>query len=96
MKGFKFKDGYECVASTKEEAMAKHKLATASYPFEKQTEQGDYLLVPADKIVNKGWLLRFKHLIVVDENTVGIKNGMKPIKKAKTIQKMIKLINEDM
>lgn len=59
-------------------------------------EKEAYLLVPVDKVINKGWLLRFKMIAIVDENTVGIKKGMKPIKKAKTIQKMIKLINEDM
>lgn len=97
MKGFKFKDGYQCVASTKEEAMAKHKLATAAYPFEKKKEEGiDYLLVPVDKIVNKGWLLRFKHLVVMGENTVGVKQGMKPAKVTRTLAKMIKLIQEDM
>lgn len=95
MKGFKFKDGYQCVASTKEEAMAKHKLATAAFPVEEENVP-EFLLVPTDKIVNKGWLLRFKKLRILSENKVAIKKGMKAEKKAMTIQKMIKYIEEDM
>ena len=94
MKNFKFADGFECVASTKEEAIAKHK-ATAAFPMEKEENIKEYLLVPTDKIVNKGWLLRFKKLRILSENKVAIKKGMKAEKKAMTIPKMVKYIEED-
>lgn len=94
MKQFTFKDGFKCVASTKEEAIKKHK-AEAAFPMEKKSEAKEYLLVPIDKIVNKGWLLRFKKLSILSENKVAIKKGMKAEKKAMTIPKMVKYIEEE-
>ena len=91
MKQYTFKDGTKIVASTREEAIAQHKATAANEDF----VPSNYVLVPVDKVINKGWLLRFKTISLIDESTVGIKNGMKAIKKAKTIQKMIKLINGD-
>lgn len=97
MKQYTFKDGIKVVASSVEEAKAKHKVATAAFPMEKKEENvPEFLLVPADKIVNKGWLLRFKKLRILSENKVAIKKGMKAEKKAMTLPKMIKFINEDM
>jgi len=92
MKQYTFKDGIKVVASTKEEAKAKHKVMAA-----KEDENvPEFLLVPTDKIVNKGWLLRFKKLRILSENKVAIKKGMKAEKKAMTLPKMVKYIEEDM
>ena len=92
MKQFKFKDGFKCVASTKEEAIAQHK-AIATSP--KEESVSEFLLIPVEQVINKGWLLRFKKLRILSENKVAIKKGMKAEKKAMTIPKMIKYIKED-
>lgn len=95
MKKYMFKDGAIVEASCKEDAIKQHKVK-AAFPFEKKGEEKEeYLLVPVDKIVNKGWLLRFKKLLIIGENTIGIKTGLRKEKLARTLPKMNKLIHEE-
>jgi hypothetical protein len=146
MKQYTFKDGLKIVASTKSEAMRKHKVlaskdftvyvggdevndnllsleeakkiadkyrkdgyddvqvmnvktnkvvASNATADKEEFVGGEYLLVPVESIVNKGWLLRFKRIMLMSENSVGIKKGMRKEKIARTLPKMMKLINED-
>ena len=68
----------------------------AAFPFDKKEDKAEeYVLVPVNQIVNKSWLLKYKKLLIIGENTVGIKTGLKKEKLARTIQKMNKLIHED-
>jgi len=151
MKRYSFKDGFKCVASTKEDAILQHnvykatasdnktftvyvgdsevndnllskddaikladswkkkgyddvqvvdtktnKVTAANKVVSAQEEGQCFVLVPKDMLVNKNLILRCKKLWIKDARTVGVQEGLKHSKPARTLDRMIKLISEDM
>ena len=96
MKQYTFKDGFKCVASTKKEAIDQHKATAANKVASAQEEGQCFVLVPRDMLVNKNLILRCKKLWIKDARTVGVQEGLKHSKPARTLDRVIKLINEDM